>query len=673
MNDFRSFAAAIAAHFKTMSKGELYRVDYEGDAIWQYYLDAFPEGTNPIFRVRREHDGSYDRSFVRKLGNVVSIAPDTSLVTIWDAPGLKYPYNVVADSLSFRVKMCPIISLFRIKEEKLGYVSTIQRFPGDGSTREWHHFHATIDAKHITKDVDTVVGEANTTAQVMRRGFEEITPEAVADVLELIQAGTLYRGQEFENNLRMFQKTQREYLDHEEFRDILVWQNLRSPISRLRNTVIGTLLTDLSSGEALEHAVKSYELKVAPTNYKRPTALITKSMIQDATKTIAELGLEPALERRFATLSDISVNNVLWVDNQVKPQMKDGITDLLMKEVKPTPIKDLKPIEVDIHGFMKTIVPEALGIELYFTNAHQNNLVSVTAPVHAEVQPLFKWENSFGWSYNGNITDSIKEKVKAAGGNTNAKLRVSLAWFNHDDLDLHAHCPDGHVYYAIKTGTNTYARTGVNGQILDVDMNAHSLTRTPVENLSWVRPLDGQYRIVVNQFRRRETNNVGFVLEVENNGSVTQFSYPLAVSNNVEAFTFEMKSGTIQNLKIGDKNISGQGISQEKWGIPTEQFNKVATIMFSPNYWDDRVVGNQHWFFIIDGCKTDEPMRGIYNEFLKPELEKHRKVFEVLGNKTKCLPTSNQLSGLGFSSTKRDSVLAKVTDSKSTKIYQINF
>jgi hypothetical protein len=36
-------------------------------------------------------------------------------------------------------------------------------------------------------------------------------------------------------------------------------------------------------------------------------------------------------------------------------------------------------------------------------------------------------------------------------------------------------------------------------------------------------------------------------------------------------------------------------------------------------------------------------------------------VFEVLGDRTKCEPSPDQLSGLGFSSTVRSSVVAKVT------------
>ncbi len=70
--------------------------------------------------------------------------------------------------------------------------------------------------------------------------------------------------------------------------------------------------------------------------------------------------------------------------------------------------------------------------------------------------------------------------------------------------------------------------------------------------------------------------------------------------------------------------------------------------------------GNKHTFFLLDGAKNDEPTRGIYNEFLHPRLETHRKVFEVIGDKTKCQPIDNQLSGLGFSSTKHDSVIVRV-------------
>ena len=99
--------------------------------------------------------------------------------------------------------------------------------------------------------------------------------------------------------------------------------------------------------------------------------------------------------------------------------------------------------------------------------------------------------------------------------------------------------------------------------------------------------------------------------------------------------------------------------SQQVWGIHTESFVDVKTIMLSPNHWGDSATGNKHYFFVLDGCHTDEDMRGIYNEFLRGDLDQHRRVFEVLGSKTKCSQDSDGMSGLGFSSTRSDEVIVR--------------
>jgi subtilisin-like proprotein convertase family protein len=310
-------------------------------------------------------------------------------------------------------------------------------------------------------------------------------------------------------------------------------------------------------------------------------------------------------------------------------------------------------------------------MELLVEGSMQNNFVSLTAPAYEDSGRLFKWNNDFAWSYNGNITDSIKEKVKAAGGNvTNAKLRVSLAWFNFDDLDIHITEPGGNrIYFGNRSGK------------LDVDMNAgRGTTRTPVENVSWTVVQDGRYKIEVDQFSRRETADNGFVIEIENAGRLSQFSYKSAVTGRVQVGNLEIRNGVIEKFTPGLGMVGGS-ISQEKWGVSTEKYAVVNTVMYSPNYWDDNAVGNKHWFFMLDKCLNDQPTRGIYNEFLNGNFEKHRKVFELLGDKTKCpVDDANgkpveQLSGLGFSSTKGDSVKIQVTNNNNgvTGVYQIQF
>ena len=148
MSNFKAFATAINQHLQTMYSGTLCRVYIDPTELWEEYLASFPEGTNPIFRVRTEHDGSYDRNFVKKMGNVVQIVGDTQkfdIVTIWDAKDLEYPYNVVCERLSEIVRSRPIVDGFRInnKETKIGYIETTEKLE-DGGFITWNHFNTVV-------------------------------------------------------------------------------------------------------------------------------------------------------------------------------------------------------------------------------------------------------------------------------------------------------------------------------------------------------------------------------------------------------------------------------------------------------------------------------------------------------------------------------------------------
>ena len=103
--------------------------------------------------------------------------------------------------------------------------------------------------------------------------------------------------------------------------------------------------------------------------------------------------------------------------------------------------------------------------------------------------------------------------------------------------------------------------------------------------------------------------------------------------------------------------------SKQIWNLTTGEFHKVNLICKSPNHWGENQVGNLHYLFMLDGCKTDTPVRGFHNENLLPDLLKHRKVMEVLGNTTMIEPTEAQLSGLGFNATVKDRLVVKCSGS----------
>ena len=667
MSNFQKFSKLVTHQFDKMSKNvELYTVNIEQDSLWELYLSSFPEGTNPLYKERTEHDCNCCKQFIRNIANVVSLS-NGKVTTVWDtaAADAPHPYNLISAILAEVVKNAGISTIFRKTEKTYGNEFTNQLL-ADRTTFRWYHFNATLKPKFTSQNAATLISEANSTAHVFKRGLEELTSDAIDTVLALIKDNAIYRGSEFAELVSEFKKLKDQYckLNSDVSKSIFIWENMNNFASRFRNTVIGTLVQDISEGTDLENAVRMYESKVAPDNYKRTKSLITPMMIKDAMKTIENLGIDKSLERRFAEFSDISVNNVLFVNSDTKPQMQNsgGIMDLLMAETKTTTKTPDRAIQISIDDFLTNIVPKSSSLSAMIKNSMVGNFVSLTAPVHTDAPNLFKWDNGFGWSYNGNITDSIKEKVKRAGGNVDAQLRVSLNWFNKDDLDISVTEPNGNII-------SFYNKSGK----LDVDMNVTNPVRDAVENVRWLNtPADGVYKVKVTNYTKRESIDVGFDLQVESNGTIYDFSYDVPVNGTTNAIDITVKHGIVVFVHT-HKNVKSTSSSKNVWNIDTEQFVEVNTIVASPNHWDNNRAGNKHWFFILKDCINPEETRGFYNEFLQSDLDKHRKVFEILGDKMKCKNSTNQMSGIGFSSTKKDTVLIHAKGKTLNQVYEIKF
>ena len=659
---FSEYKIEVQKQFNKMKNCDaIYRTKIDKDEIWNLYLSSFREGANPKFRERTEHDCSCCKQFIRAVGDMVVII-NGKLESLWDVKTID-TYQPVTDALSEYVKSKPIENIFLHYESKVGTDKNYEKT--ETGVLTWEHFYLELPDKMVAKktDIGPRLSDFRSTYDVMLRSLNEISIETVETVLELIAQNSLYRGEEHKFVLESFLKLKKEFnkLKSNAEKEIFCWSKaISTPISvsRIRNTVIGSLLVDLSEGKDLEEAVKSFESKVAPTNYKRPTALITKSMIENAQKKIEELGLTTSLERRYATIEDITINNVLFADRDAKKKMTGNVFDDISDSLAEKTQNFDKIEEINIEKFMKDVLPKVNSIEVLFENKHSNNLVSLIAPVNKNCKHMFKWTNNFSWSYMGDLTDSIKERVKSAGGNVNGDLRCSLSWFNHDDLDLHMIEPDKfEIYYGRKT-----SRSG----ILDVDMNAgRGTTRSPVENIVYIdkhKMKEGIYDLFVHQFAKRETIDVGFEVEVEFDNIIHLFSYSKSIRQNEIIKVAQIKYTTKEGFKILKYLPSSQSV-KEVWGIKTQGFYRVSTIMNSPNHWDGMSVGNKHYFFMIDGCINDGKARGFYNEFLNEELNSHRKVLEVVGSKMKTEESQNQLSGLGFSSTQRNSIICRVKGS----------
>lgn len=668
---FHSFHHKFMGHFDAMTKdaAALYRVDFDPDELWNLYLDSFPEGTNLIYRTRREFDCSCCRHFIKTMGGVVAIR-DGRIETIWDFDTASPEcYQPVMDALSAYIKSKPIKDAFFTHEHTIGIAHNYERDENGHKVLTWNHFFVnTPRCAYTTHDINVETARIRDDRNVFLRSMSELTVEATETVLELIAQNSLYRGAEWKSQLEQLAASQTKYnamtAEQKELQSWVDVINMNSALARIRNTSIGTLLIDLSEGRDLNSAVTAYERVVAPANYKRPKAIFTKRMLEDAKKTVTELGYLDSLPRRFARLDDISVNNILFANRDAVMRMNGAAADpfaAMEQQVAIDPKRFSHVEEIGIDKFISDVLPIAKELELFMENRFSKNMVSLTAPVNPDAKTMFKWDNAFAWAYTGNLADSdIRENVKCAGGKVDGVLRFSIQWNDEpgkwDKSDEDAHCkgPCGHIWFGEKRGF-------ADGGNLDVDIINPNHGKPAVENITWPdlsRMKDGQYKFSVHCYSRDSGNN-GFIAEIEANGDVHQYEYrhPIHTGDTIDVATVTLRDGL---FTIQDK-IKSAISSRNIWNISTNQFVPVNVAMYSPNYWDEQTgIGNRHYFFMLKGCQNPDKLNGFYNEFIKQELLTHKRVFEALGSQMSVQPVEDQLSGVGFSSTRHDSFIVKV-------------
>ena len=554
--EFTEMRNKLMENFNEMVKDvdHLFEVAVDKDELWNLYLDSFPAGTNEIYRERRWHDCSCCRQFIKTIGNAVVIR-NNQITTIWDFRTDDNTYQPVLDSLSSFIKSHAVSDIFVSKFKKIGTLQNYEELE-NGKVQEWTHFYLELPDKFVdrsSRSEGDIKGGFRDTRNVFKRSLDEITMDSIDTILELINSNTLYKGEEWKGVLGEFKKYKKEYdkLTSDVERDNYAWeQSVKAGIAigRIRNHSIGTLLVNVSEEMDLDTAVKKYEQIVAPANYKRPKAIYTKKMLEDAKKTITELGYLDSLQRRFANLDDITVNNILFSNRDAAKRIvgADDIFGEMEKDVAVNPRKFSKVEEIPVKDFIENILPTAKDIEIYLENKHTSNMVSLIAPKIKNSKTMFKWNNGFSWAYSGNITDSdITQRVQNAGGRIDGVLRFSHSWNyegmrNGSLMDLHVFMPGSNQKVEYKNGKEIHDNYGNNervgwnhrqhlpsGGVQDVDyVNVAPVGYIPVENTTFpsIEKLkEGIYTFKIHNWNFRNPTTGGFKAEIAFDGQVYRF------------------------------------------------------------------------------------------------------------------------------------------------------
>ena len=692
----KEFSEKVQEQFNLMSKsGKLFRVELSGQQIWDSYLSSFSDENDPIFRdpASSVHNCNHCKNFIRRYGNIVSVDENYNLVSMFDVVAGE-EYQNTANVLSAAIKSSKIAEVFfetfnelnslpyevcskSNKVFRLGIESNTKIYTKEESEkfgvvkpneiRRFDHIHLSVDKSFVDSSGDSVeslMGKYRDAKSVFQRAMDTISFDTLNLVKDLINQGSLLDGTTHLFKIDQIIPLKREYDGiHNKLRDNWCWvKSFRLPFAKFKNELIGVLCSELSEGMELNKACQAWNKRVDPANYMKTKAPITKKQIADAQKFVEENGYTESFNRRFATIDDIKVSEILHSnigEGKIKSvSIFDGVKSTSTRHKK----NEFDGVqEVSIDKFMSDILPTCISVEAFFTNSQNGNLVSLTTANDPDSKPIFKWDNNYSWTFNGNLAgkSQIKEAVKSEGGKIDGILRFSIIWNEDgkDILDFDAHALDpNNTEICFRTFKGFRNKSPMSGN-LDVDMINPS--KMGVENIVWddlSKMKNGVYKLFIRNFNNG--SNKGFKAEIEFNGETYNYEYNNPVIGDVNVAEVTLKNGefTIKHL-IPESSVS----PKEIYGIETNQFHKVNLICLSPNHWGKNNVGNKHYFFILEGCKSQSAIRSFHNENLLPELAQHRSVLEVLGASNMIEPAKKQLSGLGFNSTVAESVILKLS------------
>lgn len=692
----------IQAHFDKMCEtGKLFRVDMSGDKIWELYLASFTPDADPVFRdpASTTHNCNLCKNFIRRYGNIVSISEDYSITTIFDVEA-KDEFVPVVEKLRAAITKAKITEVFfesfdslnKLPYEsckktnsvfQLGIAKNVKQYNKEEAEkfgvvkpeeiRTFDHMNLSIPKLFVDisgKSIETIMGEFRDSKNVFQRAMETISLDTLELVKDLIIQGSLLDGTTHLYKIEQIIPLKREYDSlPAKFRDNWCWtKSYRLPFAKFKNELIGVLCSELSEGEEINKACQSWNKRVDPVNYMKTTAPITKKQIAEAQEFVESNGYVESFDRRFANMDDIKASEILHVNigkDEIKSvSMFDGVKASSSSRHKRNEFDGVE--EVSIDKFMKDILPGCTSIEAFLTNQHEQNMMSLTTANKPDSKPIFKWNNNYSWTFNGNLAgkSQIKETVASKGGKVDGILRFSGVWndttphTDHSDLDLWCQQPDGDrigfsTGYRKDTGNHF---SSCRGQ-LDIDDRGYA-NSIHAENIYFdtlSKMKDGKYNFWVHQYSAN--NSKGFKAEIEFDGEIYNYEYNQPVSGNIKVADVTLKNGVFSITHHLPETTS----SREIYGLETNQFHKVNLLCLSPNHWDGNNTGNKHYFFMLDKCKSPVSIRSFHNENLIPELAAHRKVIEVLGSTNMITANGKYLSGLGFNATVKDELLVRLS------------
>lgn len=368
------FATAVAA-------GKFFDTDAHPELLWSAYLNGLPS------QEKQFHTCHCCRNFIQRYGDLVVIAEDGGIFpAMWSisAPG------IYADSFAAMHKLVA-------KARVIGPFLAKESVWGQPRTGDWTHLSVMPPATHIYREGALTAGQR---MAEMRENFKnvitalgEFKAPLLDEAIRVLESDALSRSEKFLAPVKWL----RALHDRPKGRagENFLWRAIADApdgYCHPRSSVVAPLLGDIALTLPFAEIKKRFEAMLHPLRYQRPQAAPKAGNIVAAEALVEKLGLERSLYRRFARLEDLQT---VWRPRLMEERNVGGVFGHLRAKAEAAPSITLPTATMTWEKFARTTLPNAERIEM-FTPAH-GAFIGMTAPVHADAPPLFKWDNGIAW------------------------------------------------------------------------------------------------------------------------------------------------------------------------------------------------------------------------------------------------------------------------------------
>lgn len=353
---------------------------FETDAadLFPLYLSTFDEGE------RQFHNCHACRQFIERFGGLATIGDDGVIApAIWseeDAPTIYKP-GIAAMSKAIR------------RAKVTGQFLSADKVWGTPKTGVWRHLSVERPA-FVQRGIHTasqVMAEKREDFKTVMHALNEFTQPIIEQALTLLRNDSLYRSEKVLGQAEwLYSLHVARAVAHGNGRANVVWSAIATAPAGFchpRSSMIGTLLEDIAAGMEFSEVSRRFAAKMHPLQYQRPQAAPSAGTIAQAEKLVEQMGIAPALRRRYARLDDVEA---LWSPEPARAPASGGVFGHLAAkgEVAPAALV-APPVTMTWDKFQRTVLPDAASIEFKCGRDNYTTLVTAADP---EAPPILQWD-----------------------------------------------------------------------------------------------------------------------------------------------------------------------------------------------------------------------------------------------------------------------------------------